>query len=123
MTPTIRLLLLLLIGFLSAPCLAETVDPARSRIDFGPVPSWVEQPEWPDGAEVPAASGLRYLLVDDQWNAALPSPVSYRRLVLEIVDRAYILHDGKVLMSGTTDEVVRDETVRRVYLGENFRII
>jgi lipopolysaccharide export system ATP-binding protein len=45
------------------------------------------------------------------------------RETLEIVDRAYILHGGKVLMSGTTDEVVRDETVRRVYLGENFRII
>jgi lipopolysaccharide export system ATP-binding protein len=45
------------------------------------------------------------------------------RETLEIVDRAYILHDGKVLMSGTTDEVVRDEMVRRVYLGENFRII
>ena len=41
---------------------------------------------------------------------------------LSIVDRAYILHDGKVLMSGTTDEVVRDEMVRRVYLGQNFRI-
>ncbi|MCB6178069.1 LPS export ABC transporter ATP-binding protein [Rhodobacter sp. Har01] len=45
------------------------------------------------------------------------------RETLEIVDRAYILHDGKVLMSGTTDEVVRDEMVRRVYLGENFRIL
>ncbi len=44
------------------------------------------------------------------------------RETLDIVDRAYILHDGKVLMSGTTDEVVRDETVRRVYLGQNFRI-
>jgi len=44
------------------------------------------------------------------------------RETLEIVDRAYILHDGHVLMSGTTDEVVRDETVRRVYLGQNFRI-
>ncbi|MCC6864183.1 MAG: LPS export ABC transporter ATP-binding protein [Rhodobacteraceae bacterium] len=44
------------------------------------------------------------------------------RETLEIVDRAYILHDGKVLMSGTTDEVIRDEMVRRVYLGENFRI-
>jgi lipopolysaccharide export system ATP-binding protein len=45
------------------------------------------------------------------------------RETLDIVDRAYILHDGKVLMSGTTDEVVRDEMVRRVYLGENFRIV
>ena len=44
------------------------------------------------------------------------------RETLEIVDRAYILHDGKVLMSGTPDEVVQNENVRRVYLGENFRI-
>ena len=40
---------------------------------------------------------------------------------LQIVDRAYILHDGKILMSGTTDEVIKDENVRRVYLGNSFR--
>ncbi|WP_338549551.1 LPS export ABC transporter ATP-binding protein [Roseovarius phycicola] len=44
------------------------------------------------------------------------------RETLEIVDRAYILHDGKVLMSGSPDEVVTNENVRRVYLGDNFRI-
>ena len=44
------------------------------------------------------------------------------RETLEIVDRAYILHDGTVLMSGTADEVVRDENVRRVYLGQSFRL-
>jgi lipopolysaccharide export system ATP-binding protein len=44
------------------------------------------------------------------------------RETLEIVDRAYILHDGTVLMSGTAEEVVRDDNVRRVYLGQNFRI-
>ncbi|MBL4813192.1 MAG: LPS export ABC transporter ATP-binding protein, partial [Rhodobacteraceae bacterium] len=44
------------------------------------------------------------------------------RETLEIVDRAYILHDGKVLMSGTADEVVQDENVRRVYLGQSFRV-
>ncbi|MDJ0627952.1 MAG: LPS export ABC transporter ATP-binding protein [Rhodobacter sp.] len=44
------------------------------------------------------------------------------RETLEIVDRAYILHDGKVLMSGTTEEVVQDENVRRVYLGQSFKI-
>ncbi|SFT95741.1 LPS export ABC transporter ATP-binding protein [Sedimentitalea nanhaiensis] len=44
------------------------------------------------------------------------------RETLEIVDRAYILHDGQVLMSGTPAEVVENENVRRVYLGENFRI-
>jgi len=44
------------------------------------------------------------------------------RETLEIVDRAYILHDGQVLMSGTPEEVVKNENVRRVYLGDNFRI-
>ena len=44
------------------------------------------------------------------------------RETLEIVDRAYILHDGGVLMSGTAEEVVADEKVRRVYLGQSFRI-
>ena len=39
---------------------------------------------------------------------------------LEIVDRAYILHDGMVLMEGTPDEIVADEEVRKVYLGEAF---
>jgi lipopolysaccharide export system ATP-binding protein len=43
------------------------------------------------------------------------------RETLEIVDRAYILHDGHVLMSGTPDQVVQDAGVRRVYLGERFR--
>ena len=44
------------------------------------------------------------------------------RETLEIVDRAYILHDGQVLMSGTADDVVANQNVRRVYLGENFKI-
>ena len=44
------------------------------------------------------------------------------RETLEIVDRAYILHDGKVLMSGTTEEIIEDKNVKRVYLGENFRL-
>ncbi|MEP3845933.1 MAG: LPS export ABC transporter ATP-binding protein [Paracoccaceae bacterium] len=43
------------------------------------------------------------------------------RETLEIVDRAYILHDGRVLMSGTPEDVVENENVRRVYLGDNFR--
>ena len=44
------------------------------------------------------------------------------RETLEIVDRAYILHDGRMLMSGTPSDVVENENVRRVYLGDNFRI-
>lgn len=43
------------------------------------------------------------------------------RETLDIVDRAYILHDGVVLKSGTPAEVVQDSNVRRVYLGEQFQ--
>ena len=41
---------------------------------------------------------------------------------LDIVDRAYILHDGNVLMEGTPAEIVAHEDVRRVYLGESFSL-
>ena len=44
------------------------------------------------------------------------------RETLEIVDRAYILHDGNVLMSGSPSAVLKDSTVRQVYLGESFRV-
>ena len=44
------------------------------------------------------------------------------RETLEIVDRAYILHDGKVLMDGGPDEIVTHKDVRRVYLGERFSL-
>jgi len=44
------------------------------------------------------------------------------RETLEIVDRAYILHGGKVLMSGTPKEVISDPNVRNVYLGSTFKI-
>ena len=44
------------------------------------------------------------------------------RETLEIVDRAYILHDGKVLMSGTPQQVIANKDVRRVYLGDDFKI-
>jgi lipopolysaccharide export system ATP-binding protein len=44
------------------------------------------------------------------------------RETLDIVDRAYILHDGRVLMEGTPGEIVGDANVRRVYLGERFSL-
>ena len=44
------------------------------------------------------------------------------RETLEIVDRAYILHDGQVLMEGTPSEIVAHKDVRRVYLGERFSL-
>lgn len=44
------------------------------------------------------------------------------RETLGIIDRAYILHDGQVLMEGRPEEVVAHEDVRRVYLGERFSL-
>lgn len=44
------------------------------------------------------------------------------RETLEIIDRAYIIHDGQVLMSGTPKEIVENEDVRRVYLGDSFSL-
>jgi lipopolysaccharide export system ATP-binding protein len=44
------------------------------------------------------------------------------RETLGICDRAYIINDGSVLASGDPDEIVQNESVRRVYLGEHFRL-
>ncbi|HDR00437.1 MAG TPA: LPS export ABC transporter ATP-binding protein [candidate division WOR-3 bacterium] len=44
------------------------------------------------------------------------------RETLEITDRAYIMYDARVLLSGTSDDLVRDERAREVYLGARFRI-
>ncbi|SLN33107.1 LPS export ABC transporter ATP-binding protein [Roseisalinus antarcticus] len=89
------------------------------------------------------AAGPKYVLLDEPFAGVDPISVEDIRMLvvelkmrgigvlitdhnvretLEIVDRAYILHDGRVLMSGTADEVVEDENVRRVYLGEGFRV-
>lgn len=89
------------------------------------------------------ASGPSYLLLDEPFAGVDPISVSdIRTLVadltnrgigvlitdhnvretLGIVDRAYILHDGQVLMSGTPEEVVANDKVRSVYLGQNFKI-
>ncbi len=90
------------------------------------------------------AAGPKYVLLDEPFAGVDPIAVGeIRHLVadlknrgigvlitdhnvqetLQIVDRAYILHDGKVLMSGTTAEVIKDENVRRVYLGDSFRVV
>jgi lipopolysaccharide export system ATP-binding protein len=44
------------------------------------------------------------------------------RETLEIVDRAYIIAQGQVLMEGSPEEIVKHEDVRRVYLGERFSL-
>ena len=44
------------------------------------------------------------------------------RETLKIVDRAYIINDGRIIMSGTPDYVINDQNVRRVYLGDKFAL-
>jgi lipopolysaccharide export system ATP-binding protein len=44
------------------------------------------------------------------------------RETLGICDRAYIINQGAVLASGSPDDIIADESVRRVYLGEHFRM-
>ena len=44
------------------------------------------------------------------------------RETLEITDSAYVIYDGKVLLSGKTEELINNEEARRIYLGERFRL-
>ena len=44
------------------------------------------------------------------------------RETLAITDRAYIMVDGRILTAGTADELTSDEKVRRIYLGDRFRM-
>ena len=44
------------------------------------------------------------------------------RDTLNITDRAYIINDGKILREGTPEQLANDSEVKRIYLGENFRL-
>ena len=44
------------------------------------------------------------------------------REMLELVDRAYIMNEGEVLLGGTPQEIIQNEQVKKFYLGESFKI-
>ena len=44
------------------------------------------------------------------------------RETLGLIDRAYIIHSGRVLMEGSSEDIINNEDVRRLYLGEDFRL-
>jgi len=44
------------------------------------------------------------------------------RETLQTVDRSYILHDGKIIAAGSSEKLLEDTNVRRVYLGEKFKL-
>ena len=41
---------------------------------------------------------------------------------LSIVDRAYVIHKGRVIASGTPEELIRNELAKEVFFGEDFNI-
>jgi len=89
------------------------------------------------------AAGPRFMLLDEPFAGIDPIAISdIRQLVrqltsrgigvlitdhnvretLELIDRALIIHEGRVLMEGTPHEIVDNPDVRRYYLGESFRL-
>jgi lipopolysaccharide export system ATP-binding protein len=89
------------------------------------------------------ANDPSYLLLDEPFTGIDPIAVTYLRLLirkltarnvgvlitdhnvretLNVVDRAYIIDSGVVLMHGMPDELIRDAEVRKVYLGANFQL-
>ncbi len=89
------------------------------------------------------ATGPDYMLLDEPFAGIDPLAISdIRELVshlkdrglgvlitdhnvretLDIIDRAYIIHRGEVLSEGTPDDIIGNDEVRRVYLGETFKL-
>ncbi|MEI7650480.1 MAG: LPS export ABC transporter ATP-binding protein [Verrucomicrobiota bacterium] len=89
------------------------------------------------------ATGPRFLLMDEPFSGVDPISVAevqaiIRRLkargigvlitdhnvreTLSIVDRAYLIHQGRVLVSGTPEDIVNNPESRRHYLGEGFKL-
>ena len=121
--------------------------PGRMLLDFStPIAEAVAPFCFPPGAEEIArclATHPSYILLDEPFAGIDPIAVGeIRDLVkhlkdrgigvlitdhnvrdaLDVIDRAYILHDGQVLKEGTPSEIVADRDVRRVYLGEKFSL-
>lgn len=89
------------------------------------------------------AASPRYMMLDEPFAGVDPIAVGdIRKLVftlkdrgigvlitdhnvretLTLVDRAYIIHEGRIIMQGTPAEIVGNAEVRRVYLGEDFKL-
>ena len=89
------------------------------------------------------ASNPKYLLLDEPLTGIDPVSIEEIKIIiktlkkknigilitdhnvretLETVDRTYILNDGKIIASGTSKELLENNNVRRVYLGEKFKL-
>jgi lipopolysaccharide export system ATP-binding protein len=86
-------------------------------------PSYVLLDEPFAGVDPIAVAEIRHLVQDLKGRGIGVLITDHNvRETLGIADRAYILHDGTILKSGSTEEIVADPMVRQVYLGEGFTL-
>ncbi len=110
----------------SAPALAlsggerRRVEIARA-LATGPAFMLLDEPF--AGIDPLAISDIRELVahLKDRGLGVLITDHNVRE-TLDIIDRAYIIHEGEVLIEGTPDDIVGDKDVRRVYLGDRFQM-
>ncbi|MFH2201530.1 MAG: LPS export ABC transporter ATP-binding protein [Elusimicrobiota bacterium] len=57
------------------------------------------------------ARGIGFLITDHNVRETLP-----------IIDRAYLIYDGQIILDGTSDELLNDPKAREIYLGKDFKI-
>lgn len=84
-------------------------------------PSFILLDEPLAGIDPVAISDIKELIIHlkDRGIGVLITDHNVRE-ALEIIDKAYIIHEGKVLIEGTPEEIVSNDDVRRVYLGKKF---
>lgn len=110
----------------SAPALAlsggerRRVEIARA-LATGPAFMLLDEPF--AGIDPLAISDIRELVLHlkDRGLGVLITDHNVRE-TLDIIDRAYIIHEGEVLIEGAPSDIVGDEDVRRVYLGDRFQL-
>ena len=86
-------------------------------------PSYILLDEPLAGIDPIAVGEIRYLVghLKNRGIGVLITDHNVRE-TLGLIDRAYIIHSGQVLMEGTPDAIIANDDVRRVYLGEEFRL-
>jgi len=99
----------------------------RRRLEIaralGAKPSFLLLDEPLAGIDPVAVADVRALVGTlTEWGVGVLITDHNVRDTLDLVDRAYILHDGAVMMHGSPQQVIENEQVRKVYLGETFRL-
>ncbi len=75
------------------------------------------------GVDPQAISGIKKFILDlKKRNIGVLITDHNVRETLEIVDRAYIMSEGELIVSGTPREIINDDRVKKHYLGEDFKI-